>query len=262
MTTECTKHHHHHDHHEPAGSPTADLRHEHDLILRALAVMQRLVNAPALDRQALGEVVEFLRTFADRCHHGKEEEHLFPVLAARGVPVDGGPIGVMLAEHEQGRAMLRLMADGGDAEAVDAARRYAAVLREHIAKENDVLFPIAEQALTPAEQERVRAGFEAIEQTVVGPGIHERLLADLVRMENVAGPEPLLDVRDVAPRERHGLILGTFERLAPSQAFVLVNDHDPKPLYYQFSAEMPGRFGWEYLEAGPEVWRVRVSKTG
>lgn len=72
--------------------------------------------------------------------------------------------------------------------------------------------------------------------------------------------ENILDVREATPRERHPLILGTFEKLNPGESFVLVNDHDPKPLYYQFQAEWTGRFSWDYLEQGPEVWRVRIGK--
>lgn len=71
----------------------------------------------------------------------------------------------------------------------------------------------------------------------------------------------MIDVREIAPRERHPLIFQTFDELAAGDAFELVNDHDPKPLYYQFMAERPGQLDWDYLEEGPEVWRVRISKT-
>ncbi len=70
----------------------------------------------------------------------------------------------------------------------------------------------------------------------------------------------LIDVRTIAPRERHPKIFGMYDALAPGESFELVNDHDPKPLYYQFSAEKAGTFGWDYLESGPDVWRVRISK--
>ena len=70
-----------------------------------------------------------------------------------------------------------------------------------------------------------------------------------------------LDVRHLAPRARHPLILGTFDGLEPGAAFILVNDHDPKPLYYQFKAEHGEVFAWDYLESGPEVWKVRIAKT-
>lgn len=71
-----------------------------------------------------------------------------------------------------------------------------------------------------------------------------------------------IDVRNIAPRERHPLIFETFANLPPGDAFMLVNDHDPKPLYYQFQAEKAGEFSWDYLEEGPEVWRVRIGKHG
>ncbi|HEX7091339.1 MAG TPA: DUF2249 domain-containing protein [Longimicrobiales bacterium] len=74
--------------------------------------------------------------------------------------------------------------------------------------------------------------------------------------------ERTLDVRVIPPREKHPTIFRTFEELAPGGSFVLINDHDPRPLRYQFEAEMPGKFGWEYLEQGPEVWRVRILKRG
>lgn len=70
-----------------------------------------------------------------------------------------------------------------------------------------------------------------------------------------------LDVREITPRERHPLIFQTFDDLASGDAFELVNDHDPKPLYYQFEAEHEGQFTWDYLEQGPEAWRVRIGRT-
>jgi uncharacterized protein (DUF2249 family) len=69
-----------------------------------------------------------------------------------------------------------------------------------------------------------------------------------------------LDVRDEIPARRHELIFETYGALEPGTAFVLVNDHDPKPLYYQFEAEHTGEFSWDYLEQGPDVWRVRVGR--
>ena len=70
-----------------------------------------------------------------------------------------------------------------------------------------------------------------------------------------------LDVRKIAPRVRHPLIFSTFDNLQPGQSFVLTNDHDPKPLYYQFQAERDGRFQWQYLATGPETWQVRITRT-
>ena len=70
-----------------------------------------------------------------------------------------------------------------------------------------------------------------------------------------------LDVRQVPPRERHPKIFRIFDGLAAGEAILLVNDHDPKPLYYTFAAERAGTFEWKYLEEGPEVWRVAIQRT-
>jgi uncharacterized protein (DUF2249 family) len=69
-----------------------------------------------------------------------------------------------------------------------------------------------------------------------------------------------LDVRVIPPREKHPTIFQTFDALEPGESFVLVNDHDPFPLRFQFEAERTGTFGWESLESGPTVWRVEISK--
>lgn len=88
--------------------------------------------------------------------------------------------------------------------------------------------------------------------------------ADEVRADGPSDRDPVadieLDVRSFAPARRHELIFETFAGLEPSRAFVLVNDHDPKPLYYQFAAELQGLFTWEALESGPDVWRVRIGR--
>jgi uncharacterized protein (DUF2249 family) len=72
--------------------------------------------------------------------------------------------------------------------------------------------------------------------------------------------DAILDVRKEPPARRHELIFDTYHALEPGQGFVLVNDHDPKPLWYQFDAEYAGAYSWDYLEEGPQVWRVRIGK--
>lgn len=72
--------------------------------------------------------------------------------------------------------------------------------------------------------------------------------------------DPILDVRKEPHARRHGLIFSSYMKLAGGEGFELVNDHDPKPLYYQFNAQHRGEFSWDYLEQGPEVWRVRIGK--
>jgi uncharacterized protein (DUF2249 family) len=70
----------------------------------------------------------------------------------------------------------------------------------------------------------------------------------------------IVDVRPIKPRDRHPLIFQTFDGLADDEKFILINDHDPKPLYYQFAFERADQFAWTYLETGPDVWRVEIKK--
>ncbi len=72
--------------------------------------------------------------------------------------------------------------------------------------------------------------------------------------------QPIVDVRPIPPYQRHPMIFNTFFSLTSGQSMQLVNDHDPKPLYYQFAAELAGQFEWTYLESGPTVWRVEIKK--
>ena len=74
--------------------------------------------------------------------------------------------------------------------------------------------------------------------------------------------EPDLDVRQVSHAQRHGLIFTAYRALRPGRGFVLVNDHDPLPLRYQFEAQYAGEYTWDYLEAGPKAWRVRIGRAG
>ena len=73
--------------------------------------------------------------------------------------------------------------------------------------------------------------------------------------------ENVLDIRSIHPAKRHPLIFDKFDNLSQGESFILVNDHDPKPLYYQFQAERTGTFGWDYIESGPDTWRVQISRS-
>jgi hemerythrin-like domain-containing protein len=138
-------------------TPTGVLREEHQLILKVLGVLERVLEKGGSgdwDVDAMEECVAFFRLFADACHHGKEEDLLFPELQSRGMPRDEGPIAVMLLEHKQGRAFVGQMAGAlegarkGETEAQssceEAARSYLQLLRGHINKEDNVLFNMAD----------------------------------------------------------------------------------------------------------------------
>ncbi|MFQ5690894.1 MAG: hemerythrin domain-containing protein [Gemmatimonadota bacterium] len=146
---------------ESLDTPTALLRSEHRLILRTVGVLERVVaewdggEPPDLD--AISDCAAFFRLFADACHHGKEEDLLFPELEARGIPREGGPIAAMLEEHRRGRAFVARMsaalegARAGDGESLrelrDAAYGYIDLIRSHILKEDGVLFNMADGLL-------------------------------------------------------------------------------------------------------------------
>ncbi len=184
-------------HHGGAQPPIAQLRAEHEVILRALTLLEKLGQeleaGKVVDEATLRWFQEFFSTFADRCHHGKEERCLFPMLEQCGIPREGGPLGVMLHEHEQGRAFLRAMmlTSGGDGrQTAEAIKGYSSLLRAHIDKENHVLFQLAEQALSDEAQRELAQSFEAAEQAEVGPGVHERFLSELTRLEASSGKAP------------------------------------------------------------------------
>ena len=142
------------------------------------------------------EAAEFVKGFADGCHHRKEEGALFPALESAGVPRQGGPIGVMLAEHEEGRRLTRGMRAAAEkleagsvafrGEVVQAARAYVALLRQHIAKEDTVLFPMADRLLQPAAAARLAEEFDRVEQEETGAGVHDKYMAMAVALAREA----------------------------------------------------------------------------
>jgi hemerythrin-like domain-containing protein len=135
----------------------------------------------------LENAFDFFVSFADKWHHAKEEAHLFPLMVSRGVPHEGGPIGCMLREHEEGRAHVAAvraalkLAAGGDLAARQTARReaaaFVALLRQHIFKENNVCFPLGDHAMTDQDKDDVWRKFLDTERTVFPPGAHEKYVA-------------------------------------------------------------------------------------
>lgn len=137
-----------------------------------------------LDPEEIEKIIDFLRTFADLCHHGKEETSLFPALIDAGMSRQSGPVAVMLYEHELGRGYIKGMASAvktflaGDRSALnqvaEAMGKYVDLLKSHIQKENNILFPMADRLLPEKKQNEIINDFERIEEEVVGHGIHER----------------------------------------------------------------------------------------
>ncbi len=167
---------------------TDELKQEHRVIERVLSVIEAVAarQGRGLPPDFFPRVVYFVRNFADRCHHGKEEDNLFPAMERRGIPGHDGPVGVMRLEHDRGRAYVRDLDEAGkrlaagDATALPAALRnaagYAALLRQHIDKEDGILYMMADQVLTESDQQNMTDRFEQVERALMGAGKHEEFL--------------------------------------------------------------------------------------
>lgn len=170
---------------------TEQLKHEHVVIKRVLAALKVAAERGDVPVAVLKDLVTFSQTFVDRCHHGKEEGCLFPCMEERGVPKEGGPIGVMLMEHEMGRNLVRSI---GEAVAQEADRRavvnlvenYVDLLENHIFKEDNVLFTVASQVMGPKDDRETKECYEETESERVGAGVHEEMLALAGRIEGAA----------------------------------------------------------------------------
>ncbi len=163
---------------------TEILSSEHRVIERVIAAMDvgadRLEAGEALRPDFFVDAARFIRNFADGYHHSKEEGGLFEAMARNGVPTEGGPIGMMLYEHDRAReytAGLREAAQrwaAGDAGAADNVARYARaygeLLTRHIAKEDNILFPMAAHAIAPREEDAVLDVFRGKEREQEGKG--------------------------------------------------------------------------------------------
>lgn len=159
---------------------TKALLDEHQLILRMIALLEK--NAPKtaegsyLNWQFYLDGVEFIRQYADRFHHAKEEDVLFKALIDNGMPKDNSPVAAMLMEHDQGRSFVRAMesavhvAQAGRTDTyqtvADNALGYAALLRDHISKEDDILYPLAERVIPETMRAGILKGYQAAESKV------------------------------------------------------------------------------------------------
>ncbi len=175
-------------------NPTQILSDEHRVIERVLAVLEGLTKRPVAESlDDWKKALDFIRHFADQCHHHKEEKVLFPAMEARGIPREGGPIGVMLMEHEEGRAQVRSMlaavalVEAGNEAAketlINSAGAYLRLLREHIQKEDEILFRIADDVIPPDEQKELVRTFEVHEAEEMGIGVHEKYLKIVEELE-------------------------------------------------------------------------------
>ncbi len=182
-------------------SATESLKEEHQVILRIIKILN--VASGKLEREEnvsvdlFRKAVDFIQVFADRCHHGKEQDTLFPLMGEKGIPTWSGPIAVMLSEHEQGRRYVKGLSEAlaeyerGDREAkravIENARGYAELLDQHIYKEDNILYPMGDKVLSPSDNKELLRKFEKVEREVIGEGKHEHYLHMVEKLERNLG---------------------------------------------------------------------------
>jgi hemerythrin-like domain-containing protein len=176
------------------------LMEEHRIIERVLSALEtqarRLQAGSPVRPGFFLDATSFFRNFIDGCHHRKEEESFFMAMMDAGLSNQTGPVAIMIAEHEQGREYTRAMEKaaralaGGQSSARDDLTRttleYVALLRQHIRRENNLLFKMAEQLIPPARQKELTEEFERIEREEIGAGIHEKYYRLAEAMEKEA----------------------------------------------------------------------------
>lgn len=167
------------------------LMHEHRLILRSIDALleftERMQRTAGDDRAGLARFVDFIATYADEAHHGKEEGVLFPAMVAAGFPARAGPVGMMLHEHDVGRAFTRVLrdlsrqaqpwTDSDRGRLAEAAHGYGGLLQSHIHKEDEILYPMARARLSEAAMQTVDAGCAAVDRRWAENGERARLEA-------------------------------------------------------------------------------------
>jgi hemerythrin-like domain-containing protein len=166
--------------------PIEELMEEHRVIERALGILEvaadLLDDDEGVDPDLFVDMVDFLSTFADKCHHAKEEKQLFVKMQECGASGEVGPIAVMLREHDDGRAHVRKMAKLSKEKMTEKtkkglsaeARAYVNLLSQHIQKEDKILYPMAEQMLSDLDMKELEKAFAEVEEKIMGPGVHEK----------------------------------------------------------------------------------------
>lgn len=182
--------------------PTAVLSNEHRLIEKVLAALEEQLNVLGQGEfpgAFLEKALDFFTNFADGCHHFKEEEALFPAMKVFGVPEEGGPIGVMLHDHRIGRAHLSAIrenleaASRGSREAVETIRdhglAYVYMLRQHIWKEDNILFPMADRVLNQTAVDNLRAIFSDEQNERINAAVRDKYAALAEELVQRAGAQ-------------------------------------------------------------------------
>ncbi len=234
---------------------------DHETTERVLdAVGRAFETATGPSREMMADVVEYFSTYVDRCHNKKEENHLFPLVERLGIPRQGGPLGVMLQEHEESRSLLAQFAPLGRAYAAgDSAvlgrlrevfEAYSTLLKNHFWKENDILYPMARRVMRDTDATAVVAGIEATE-SAIGPGTRDRYYALADRIVTAG------DVKDLVHGLDPNVLAAILNTLPVELSFV---DADDRVRYFSHE-NLPKIFGRTRGVIGMPVQDCHPSKS-
>lgn len=249
-----------------APHPVHTFMQEHEIILQNLrelgSLVERLKGIGGFS--SMGKDLEKLQDIAHHLveaesHYQREEEVLFPELEKHDIVE---PPQIMKMDHEEFRKrkgeLYQLSHrprehdfDEFKARAIELGEYLNRELESHIFKENNILYQIALQVLSPEEWERIKKRCDELGYCCFTPEDQKEGKKEMVD----------LDLRPIMPFERHELIFQKWDTLQPGETLRIINDHDPKPLHYQFAAEYKGQYEWEYEQEGPKDWIVRIRKT-
>ena len=201
---------------------------DHQTTERVFEAIAKALETPEGPSAGMVEAfLEYAVEYADACHNKKEEDHLFPMLERRGIPRSGGPLAVMLQEHEQSRELLAELkpaargyteGDSPGRRAFAAAfERYSELLRNHYWKENDILYPMGRRALSEADARQVVAGIEATE-AALGPETRARYYALAEEIQKLGG------IRDLSGNLTPEVLAAMLNTLPVELSFV--DEHD------------------------------------
>ena len=248
-----------------APHPVHTLMEEHKVIVNSLnelsLLLKRLKAIHSFeglgpDREKLKEIAHHL--VEAESHHQREEDALFPAIEKHDIVE---PPQIMKMDHVEFRKRkqelyqlaqnpLEYSFPALKAKILELGEYLTKELESHIFKEDNILYQIALQVLTPEEWEKVKRDCDKIGYCCFTPEDQQKEGKEMVE----------LDLRSIMPFERHELIFQKWDSLKPGETLQIINDHDPKPLRYQFEAEYKNQYEWEYVQTGPKDWIVRIKR--
>ena len=249
----------------PAPHPVHTFMEEHKIILNNLSELGSLVErlkeitgfvGMGKDQEKLQDIAHHL--VEAEIHHQREEEVLFPQLEKHDIVE---PPKIFRMDHvefrERKQELYQLSHNSQDYDfqefkikVIELGEYLAKELESHIFKEDNILYQIALQVLSQEEWGEVKKGCDKIGYCCFTPGDQKKEEGKMVE----------LDLRTIMPFERHELIFQKWDSLKPGETLRITNDHDPKPLRYQFEAEYKDQYEWEYEQEGPKDWVVKIKK--